>query len=258
MKIFENYNNAKQKYGIDLVKSLTKKGLPPQFLLSACRFVSDNGVPQQHITNLFKEWMRYVVRFNNTDVNKLTYEQFYNLISQEKDKHCVPNLIYSNGTASLGKLNNAKDVQYIPVRNQWCIKSQKWFDYYKSKGYDFYIIYLSKEPLPFTFVVAAIVGGNVEYYDSNDYEQFEDLRIDGDSENCDHQLYQRKLPNEIVSYLYDIAANQTEQLGNNKENNTKTESRNMNKNRIRLTESQLHRVIKDSVKKVLKVKDKNV
>lgn len=35
----------------------------------------------------------------------------------------------------------------------------------------------------------------------------------------------------------------------------KTESRNMNKNRIRLTESQLHRVIKESVKKVLKEMD---
>ena len=34
MKIFENYNSAKQKYGVDLVDSLTKLGLPPQYLLS--------------------------------------------------------------------------------------------------------------------------------------------------------------------------------------------------------------------------------
>lgn len=37
MKIFENYNSAKQKYGVDLVDSLTKLGLPPLYLLSACR-----------------------------------------------------------------------------------------------------------------------------------------------------------------------------------------------------------------------------
>ena len=44
MKIFENYNSAKQKYGVDLVDSLTKLGLPPLYLLSACRFIKDNGV----------------------------------------------------------------------------------------------------------------------------------------------------------------------------------------------------------------------
>ena len=47
MKIFENYNSAKQKYGVDLVDSLTKSGLPPLYLLSACRFIKDNGVTQE-------------------------------------------------------------------------------------------------------------------------------------------------------------------------------------------------------------------
>lgn len=47
MKLFENYNSAKQKYGVDLVDSLTKLGLPPQYLLSACRFITDNGVTQE-------------------------------------------------------------------------------------------------------------------------------------------------------------------------------------------------------------------
>lgn len=163
MKLYENYNNARQKYGTELVETLTQSGLPPQFLLSACRFITENGVPQQRIVNLFKEWMRYVAKFNNTDVNKLSYEQFFNLISQEKSKHCVP----------------------------------------------------------------------------------EDLRTNGNIENSDHQIYQNKLPKEITSYLYNIAANQTEELENNKQNINC--NRNMNKNRIRLTESQLRQIIKESV-----------
>ena len=175
MKIFENYNSANQKYGVDLVDSLTKSGLPPQYLLSACRFIKDNGVTQERIICLFKEWKKYGVKYIDTDVNKLTYEEFFNLISQEKSKHCVPNIIFRNGIASLGKLNNAKDVQTIPIRNGWCIKSQKWFDNYTSKGYEFFVIYLKEEPLPFTFVIAAVIDGDVEYYDSNDYEQFENL-----------------------------------------------------------------------------------
>ena len=41
MKIFENYNSAKQKYGENLVRELTDKGVPPQYLLAACRFVQE-------------------------------------------------------------------------------------------------------------------------------------------------------------------------------------------------------------------------
>ena len=97
MKIFENYKKKKQKYGVDLVDSLTKLGLSPLYLLSACRFIKDNGVTHERIICLFKEWKKYVVKYNDTDVNKLTYEEFFNLIFQEKSKHCVPNMIFNYG-----------------------------------------------------------------------------------------------------------------------------------------------------------------
>ena len=210
MKIIENYNSAKQKYGIGLVDSLTKLGLPPKYLLFACRFIRDYGVTQEQIVCLFKEWKKYVEKYNDTDVNKLTYEEFFTLISQEKSKHCVPNIIFINRIASFGKLKNAKDVQSIPIRNEWCIKSQKWFDNYTSKGYEFFVIYLKEEPLPFTFVIVAVTDGDVEFYDSNDYEQFENLGNPKETNNSDHDAYQRKLPKEIISYLYNIAIKQTE------------------------------------------------
>ena len=210
MKIFENHNTARQKYGVGLVDSLMKLGLPPKYLLSACRFIMDNGVTQERIICLFKEWKKYVEKYNDTDVNKLTYEEFFNLISQEKSKHCVPNVIFINGIASLGKLNNAKDVQSIPIRNELRIKSQKGFDKYTSKGYEFFVIYLKEEPLPFTFVIAAVIDGDVKYYDSNDYEQFENFGNPKETNNSDHDVYQSKLPKEIISYLYDVAISQTE------------------------------------------------
>ena len=75
MKIFENYNTVRQKYGVGLVDSLTKLGLPPKYLLSACRFIKDNGVTQERIICLFKEWNKYVEKNNDTDVNKLTYDK---------------------------------------------------------------------------------------------------------------------------------------------------------------------------------------
>ena len=44
MNLLENYNTASQKYSIELVKQLTELGLPPQYLLSACRFVKENSI----------------------------------------------------------------------------------------------------------------------------------------------------------------------------------------------------------------------
>jgi hypothetical protein len=101
--------------------------------------------------------------------------------------------------------------------------------------------------------VVAVCGGNVEYYDTQDYEQFEDLR-GGNENNSDHEIYQRKLPNEIVSYLYDIAASQTEAMENRikTENNEYKTNKNMKKQVIRLTEGDLHNIIKESLNKVLK------
>lgn len=253
MNLLENYNTASQKYGIELVKQLTELGLPPQYLLSACRFVKGNSIPLSNMINQFKEWTKFVTKYNKYDVNRLSYDDFLRIISQEKSKHIIPNLIWQNEIAFLGKLNNAKDVQTIPVKNQWCIKSQNWFDRYTDKGYVFFVIYLPNEPLPFTFVVVAVCGGNVEYYDTQDYEQFEDLR-GGNENNSDHEIYQRKLPNEIVSYLYDIAASQTEAMGNRikTENKDYKINNNMKKQVIRLTEGDLHKIIKESVNKILK------
>ena len=218
MKLLET---ARQKYGLKIVNQLSKLGLPPQYLLSVCRYIKEYNIPPQRMVSQFKEWARYVIKYSQYDVNSLSYDEFLRVLSQEKDKHIVPNLIWQNEIASLGRLDNAKDVQSIPIKNQWCIKSQRWFNDYTSKGYVFFVIYLPNEPLPFTFVVAAICDDNVEYYDTQDYEQFEDLR-GGNENNSDHEIYQKKLPQEIISYLYGIAAQQTErkeanrQLSNNK------------------------------------------
>jgi hypothetical protein len=213
MKIFENYNSAKQKYGEKLVTQMANNGIPDKYLLSACRFYDEKNVPIQHLQHSFRQWMTYVVKNDKSiDVNKLDYDEFQSVIQSYKNKYCVANVIYSDETGTLGKLNNAKDVQRIPTKNQWRIKSQNWFNRYTEQGYEFYVIYLPNESYPFEYVIAAVVNGNVEYYDSQDYEQFEDLRPEGDVQNSDHSLYQNKLPKQILSYLYNIAASQTEAI----------------------------------------------
>lgn len=43
MVLKENYNSASQKYGKEMTDEFLKLGLPPNFLLSACRFKSENN-----------------------------------------------------------------------------------------------------------------------------------------------------------------------------------------------------------------------
>lgn len=55
MKLLENYNTARQKYGERIVKELSDIGIPPQYLLSACRFYQDIQVPIEKIQQLFRQ-----------------------------------------------------------------------------------------------------------------------------------------------------------------------------------------------------------
>jgi len=97
MNILENYNTARQKYGEKLVKCLSDMGIPSQYLLSACRFTTE-GINPNDIKLYFRQWMSYVVKNNkNLDVNKLSFDEFYQTIQKYKLDYIVPNKIYCDG-----------------------------------------------------------------------------------------------------------------------------------------------------------------
>ena len=55
--------------------------------------------------------MTYVVKNNQTiDVNKLSFEQFYQTIQKYKAEYGIPNKVYSDEQVSIGKINSAKTV----------------------------------------------------------------------------------------------------------------------------------------------------
>ena len=62
MNLLENYNTARQKYGERIVKELSDIGIPPQYLLSACRFYQDIQVPIEKIQQLFHKKVRRIVQ----------------------------------------------------------------------------------------------------------------------------------------------------------------------------------------------------
>lgn len=206
--IVENYNNCTQKYGKDITDKMVSMGIPPKFLLAACRFHIENKVLINDLVSYFKEWNSYVLKYNAVDVNTISYENFRHLISIERLKHCLPNPIVITDKGALGRLDTVKDARNIPVETKWCVKARGKFESVLKQGDELYAIYLPNEPKPFTFTIALIQKGNVTYYNSDNKRQFE---LDDPQKNA-HQIFQSKLPQEIIDYLYDRAATQIENI----------------------------------------------
>jgi len=269
MNLFENYNTAKQKYGEIIVKKLSDIGIPPQYLLSACRFYQDNQVPIERIQQLFRQWMTYVVNNNNSiDVNKLTFEQFYQTIQKSKSSYEIPNKIFDNGTIQIGEFKNFKEASVFPIPNNMCVcKTNKWFKYYQSPHSRYLLIHDCRRNDNKRYVLAIIEHGEISYADLSGHEfanSFGDQERGNVSQTAFDQ-YQQSIGKEAVGFLYNIAADVKDKIdidkqvydsrickGNLVEYKHNNNHTNMTKKQvIRLTESGLHRIIKESVNKIL-------
>ena len=211
MKLFENYNTAKQKYGENIVRELSDVGIPPQYLLSACRFYQDNQVPIERIQRLFRQWMTYVDNGDNTiDVNKLSFEQFYQTIQKLKTLYEIPNKIFDNGTIKIGEFKSFKEANMFPIPNNMCIcKTKKWYKYYQSPHSRYLLIHDSRRNDNKRYVLAIIEHGDISYADLSGHEfanSFEDQEKGNVTQTAFDQ-YQQSIGKEAVSFLYNIAAN---------------------------------------------------
>ena len=93
MKLSENYNSAKAKYG-EIADRMRAARISDGFLLSACRFNQENGVPPEDLFNYFHQWCIYVLRHKRIDVNTLDFSGFYSTIQEYKNKYGIPNQTY--------------------------------------------------------------------------------------------------------------------------------------------------------------------
>ena len=165
MQINENYNTSLGKYGKKLTKEMENSGISPNYLLSAGRFFNETGVPIKTPSMLFKQWNTYVVKKNkNIDVNRLSYEQFREILNEYKRQYGIANKVYDDGTVSIGRINNAKDIAKFPVKNNWCIKQPGMFQKYTDQGYTFYIIDNGNESNYIRYVIMMIGKDGTKYY----------------------------------------------------------------------------------------------
>ena len=75
MKIFENYNTAKQKYGEELANNILSNGIPNEYVYTACRFYTEDKIPIDVLQQKFRQWMSYIRNLGKEtfDVNNLSY-----------------------------------------------------------------------------------------------------------------------------------------------------------------------------------------
>lgn len=153
-----------------------------------------------------------------------------------KEAYC-PNSFFDNGTISIGEFKTLDDAMNFPIKEIWCINrtEDNKFQSYKSQGSRLLIICSWNRSIQdsLKFVVAVIHKdkvGKVYYWDMNDLP-----------------LYPEERKNQYEGSLGDDATYTLYQIANNRLNcNT-----NMNKKLIRLTEQDLHRIVKESVNKIL-------
>ena len=153
-----------------------------------------------------------------------------------KEAYC-PNPIFNNGTVSIGEFKTIEDAMNFPMQEIWCINrtQDNKFNSYVSQGCRLLIICDWGKSIQDSqkFVVALISkSGKITYWDLNDLP-------------INTRQYENSIDNDVLTAIYAVA----DELYRN--NNQLNCNLNMNKKLIRLTESDLHKIVKESVNKVI-------
>ena len=149
MKIIENYNTAKQKYGEELANNILSNGIPNEYVYTACRFYTEDKIPIDVLQQKFRQWMSYIRNLGKEtfDVNNLSYQQFDNIIRGEIQKAMKPNPIYDDGTIFMGEFKTKEDALLYPIPNEWCTSnSSSKYNKYVGDGYRLFVIEYTAEP----------------------------------------------------------------------------------------------------------------
>ena len=154
-----------------------------------------------------------------------------------KEAYC-PNSFFDNGTISIGEFKTLDDAMNFPIKEIWCINrtEDNKFNSYVSQGCRLLIICDWNKSIQDSqkFVVALISkSGKITYWDLNDLP-------------INTKQYENSIDNDVLTAIFAVA---DELYRNNNQLNCNT---NMNKKLIRLTEQDLHRIVKESVNRVLK------
>lgn len=246
MILFEGYKKAVEIYnkysGTDNGrKTVTwynnELGVSKEYLVWFTSCIACYNIPLYIVLSAYKDWKRYIVSYYKKNgqpipnIESLNYQQTMKIINECKRQWAKPNPIYNKNGVYVGEFKSFSDANMLPINTDWCITKTKirYNEFNNENSKCFYVIN-NRNQDPWRRVIAVVYTDRVEYWDSTN------IRIE------DNIPYENTLPSEVVGIIH----SKCQKLTESKQYNT-----NMNKNKIRLTESQLHRIIKESVRNVL-------
>ena len=246
MILFEGYKKAVEIYnkysGTDNGrKTVTwynnELGVSKEYLVWFTSCIACYNIPLYIVLSAYKDWKRYVVSYYKKNgqpipnIESLNYQQTMKIINECKRQWAKPNPIYNKNGVYVGEFKSFSDANMLPINTDWCITKTKirYNEFNNENSKCFYVIN-NRNQDPWRRVIAVVYTDRIEYWDSTN------IRIE------DNIPYENTLPSEVVGIIH----SKCQKLTESKQYNT-----NMNKNNIRLTESQLHRIIKESVRNVL-------
>ena len=194
------------------------------------------------VLDTYRDWKRYVVPYYKENgqqlpnMEKLNYQQTIKIINECKRHWAKLNPIYNQNGIYIGEFKSFRDANMLPINTNWCItKTKNRYNEFNNENSKCLYIINNKNQDPLRRVIAVVYRDRIEYWDSTNN------RMD------DNTAYEYTLPKEVVGIIHSRLQR------TNENNDIKTENymRN-NKRTIRLTESDLHRVIRESVKRILK------
>lgn len=225
VELYNHHSNTRN--GRQIISFFAEHGASKWDLEWFANCSAREGIKAYELLADYKDWKRYVLSYYKKigkqapNLNKLPHSQTIQIIDSCKRFFAKPNPLYDKNGVYMGIFNSFQDANMLPISTSWCVtKTPKRYDEFCSNGKKgLYIINNNNEP-PYRDVIVMINKGNVEYWDSTNSRMSE---IDDEIERFEN--YERTIPNEAKQIIYNIAANQTEQIENNQQN--------INCNRIR-------------------------
>ena len=247
------YSNAVQQYGRDVANFWAQYDFSPtkRYVKKMCDLFYIDKIPQNEITKIFRAYQENAEWFDAMGINfnELSWDNLKELvlrhIGEYENVAKLPNQFYvsDDGLINIGYFNTFEEAMNFEPQNGWCTSvNQGRFEEHHDINHEMlYIIRNCKlsKGSNCRFVVAQVnLDGSRIYWDQKNNN------LNGTNEN-----------NHISAEEYETslgdAVNQLQPMKVKTENKHYNTNRNMNKKLIRLTESDLHKIVKDSVNRIL-------
>ncbi len=247
------YSNAVQQYGRNVADFWAQYDFSPtkRYVKKMCDLFYIDKIPQNEITKIFRAYQENAEWFDAMGINfnELSWDKLKELvlrhIGEYENVSELPNQFYvsDDGLINIGYFNTFEEAMNFEPQNGWCtsVNQGRFEEHHNTNHEMLYIIRnckLSKSS-NCRFVVAQVnLDGSRIYWDQKN----NNLNATNGGNHISAKEYETSLGNAI---------NQLQPMKLKTENKQYKTNTNMNKKLIRLTEQDLHRIVKESVNRIL-------